>query len=77
MATRSKQHVSWNCYHQATDHHSETSFTSVRLMNVQSKQFSATSIIGLVVEFIVAIDEARVRFTDDALTFLIFYYLPG
>ena len=28
-----------------------------------------TSIIGLVVEFIVAIDEARVRFTDDALDF--------
>ena len=29
-----------------------------------SKRIS--SIIGLVVEFIVAIDEARVRFTDDA-----------
>ncbi|RAL12529.1 uncharacterized protein BO97DRAFT_59007 [Aspergillus homomorphus CBS 101889] len=28
------------------------------------------SIIGLVVEFIVAIDEARVRFTDDASYFL-------
>ncbi|KAJ5814557.1 hypothetical protein N7474_006334 [Penicillium riverlandense] len=28
------------------------------------------SIIGLVVEFVVAIDEARVRFTDDALFFL-------
>jgi hypothetical protein len=27
------------------------------------------SIIGLVVEFVVAIDEARVRFTDDALSF--------
>ncbi|KAJ5522545.1 hypothetical protein N7527_006660 [Penicillium freii] len=26
-------------------------------------------IIGLVVEFVVAIDEARVRFTDDALLF--------
>ena len=25
-----------------------------------------SSIIGLVVEFVVAIDEARVRFTDDA-----------
>ena len=37
----------------------------------------SNSIIGLVVEFIVAIDEARVRFTDDALTFSIFYYLPG
>jgi hypothetical protein len=31
-----------------------------------------TSIIGLVVEFIVAIDEARVRFTDDALFFFLF-----
>ncbi|KAJ5507590.1 hypothetical protein N7527_009733 [Penicillium freii] len=29
-----------------------------------------TSIIGLVVEFVVAIDEARVRFTDDAQQFL-------
>ena len=29
-----------------------------------------TSIIGLVVEFVVAIDEARVRFTDDAHIFL-------
>ena len=28
------------------------------------------SIIGLVVEFVVAIDEARVRFTDDAQEFL-------
>ena len=28
----------------------------------------STSIIGLVVEFVVAIDEARVRFTDDAQT---------
>lgn len=31
-----------------------------------------SSIIGLVVEFVVAIDEARVRFTDDALTFCLF-----
>ena len=30
------------------------------------------SIIGLVVEFIVAIDEARVRFTDDAHSFCLF-----
>ncbi|KAJ9490359.1 hypothetical protein VN97_g2900 [Penicillium thymicola] len=30
------------------------------------------SIIGLVVEFVVAIDEARVRFTDDANLFLVF-----
>ena len=29
-----------------------------------------TSIIGLVVEFVVAIDEARVRFTDDAFLLL-------
>ena len=28
---------------------------------------TSTGIIGLVVEFVVAIDEARVRFTDDAL----------
>ena len=31
---------------------------------------TSTSIIGLVVEFVVAIDEARVRFTDDAQEFL-------
>ena len=38
---------------------------------------TTTSIIGLVVEFIVAIDEARVRFTDDALFFfsLLFFLL--
>ncbi len=41
----------------------------------QSKKWTklpSTSIIGLVVEFIVAIDEARVRFTDDALLFIFF-----
>ena len=32
---------------------------------------TSTSIIGLVVEFVVAIDEARVRFTDDALIFFL------
>ena len=32
------------------------------------------SIVGLVVEFVVAIDEARVRFTDDAGTFFFFFY---
>ena len=32
------------------------------------------SIVGLVVEFVVAIDEARVRFTDDALSFSLFYF---
>ena len=34
------------------------------------------SIIGLVVEFIVAIDEARVRFTDDAFFFCLYFFLP-
>ncbi|KAJ5694755.1 hypothetical protein N7536_005167 [Penicillium majusculum] len=34
-----------------------------------------TSIIGLVVEFVVAIDEARVRFTDDAQQFLFCNFL--
>ncbi|KAJ5404671.1 hypothetical protein N7465_005955 [Penicillium sp. CMV-2018d] len=34
----------------------------------------STSIIGLVVEFVVAIDEARVRFTDDALLFFFFLF---
>ena len=37
------------------------------------KLSTTTSIIGLVVEFVVAIDEARVRFTDDALQFAFFY----
>ena len=32
------------------------------------------SIVGLVVEFVVAIDEARVRFTDDALSFFLFFF---
>ncbi|KUM66706.1 hypothetical protein ACN42_g378 [Penicillium freii] len=35
----------------------------------------STSIIGLVVEFVVAIDEARVRFTDDALLFFLFFLI--
>ncbi|KAJ5956621.1 hypothetical protein N7501_010900 [Penicillium viridicatum] len=35
----------------------------------------STSIIGLVVEFVVAIDEARVRFTDDALPFFCLHLL--
>ena len=35
------------------------------------------SIIGLVVEFIVAIDEARVRFTDDALEFPFCFFVFG
>lgn len=34
------------------------------------------SIIGLVVEFVVAIDEARVRFTDDAFLFVLSFLLP-
>ena len=36
-----------------------------------------TSIIGLVVEFIVAIDEARVRFTDDARMFFFAHIFSG
>lgn len=32
------------------------------------------SIVGLVVEFVVAIDEARVRFTDDAFLFALFIF---
>ena len=36
---------------------------------------SAASIVGLVVEFVVAIDEARVRFTDDAFFFALFLFL--
>ena len=39
-------------------------------MKHQTPNFLTASIIGLVVEFVVAIDEARVRFTDDALDFL-------
>ena len=35
---------------------------------------TTTSIVGLVVEFVVAIDEARVRFTDDAHFFLLFFF---
>ena len=35
----------------------------------------SSSIIGLVVEFVVAIDEARVRFTDDAQEFLFAFWL--
>ena len=41
--------------------------------NVKNSEHKATtSIIGLVVEFVVAIDEARVRFTDDA-----FFLVPN
>lgn len=40
------------------------------LMIIKNIEIStSTSIIGLVVEFVVAIDEARVRFTDDAFLF--------
>jgi hypothetical protein len=35
---------------------------------------TSTSIIGLVVEFVVAIDEARVRFTDDAQEFIFDFF---
>ncbi|KAJ5722521.1 hypothetical protein N7488_000556 [Penicillium malachiteum] len=41
----------------------------------QFKILTSTSIIGLVVEFVVAIDEARVRFTDDAHFFFVFLFL--
>ncbi|KAJ5464584.1 uncharacterized protein N7458_000270, partial [Penicillium daleae] len=37
---------------------------------------AVSSIIGLVVEFVVAIDEARVRFTDDAQFFFSLYSFP-
>ena len=36
--------------------------------------FSNISIVGLVVEFVVAIDEARVRFTDDAFSFFLLFF---
>lgn len=45
-------------------------FFAVRSYFQQPTAFHTTSIIGLVVEFVVAIDEARVRFTDDAHIFL-------
>ena len=38
---------------------------------------TSTSIIGLVVEFVVAIDEARVRFTDDAFLFVLCIFIWG
>ena len=44
---------------------------SLLLINTDNP-FSNISIVGLVVEFVVAIDEARVRFTDDALSFFYF-----
>ena len=45
---------------------------------VKWKKFFQASIVGLVVEFVVAIDEARVRFTDDAFLFFLlgFLFLP-
>ena len=48
---------------------------SLLLINTDNP-FSNISIVGLVVEFVVAIDEARVRFTDDAL-FLFIFLLSG
>ena len=46
--------------------------------NISSESDSSmvicSSIIGLVVEFVVAIDEARVRFTDDAFFFVFFFF---
>ena len=41
------------------------------------KNLLITSIVGLVVEFVVAIDEARVRFTDDALSFILSSFFGG
>ena len=38
-----------------------------------NRQMYMTCIVGLVVEFIVAIDEARVRFADNADLFLLFF----
>ena len=42
-------------------------------MYPKSESLQITSIVGLVVEFVVAIDEARVRFTDDAVSFSFFF----
>ena len=47
---------------------------SLLLINTDNP-FSNISIVGLVVEFVVAIDEARVRFTDDALSFFFSFLL--
>ena len=44
------------------------------LMYPKIDALQITSIVGLVVEFVVAIDEARVRFTDDALSFSFFFF---
>ena len=48
-------------------------------MYLKIERLQITSIVGLVVEFVVAIDEARVRFTDDALFFffLFSFFLAG
>ncbi|KAJ5790081.1 uncharacterized protein N7518_007092 [Penicillium psychrosexuale] len=40
----------------------------------KTQEARLNNIIGLVVEFVVAIDEARVRFTDDALIFCFFCF---
>ncbi|KAJ5764158.1 hypothetical protein N7533_002839, partial [Penicillium manginii] len=42
-----------------------------RIIYTQPHRPTSSSIIGLVVEFVVAIDEARVRFTDDAQIFFL------
>ncbi|KAJ5410469.1 uncharacterized protein N7487_004828 [Penicillium crustosum] len=49
---------------------SHTTRIAKRIYTPQRIANHTTSIIGLVVEFVVAIDEARVRFTDDAQQFL-------
>ncbi|KAJ5944222.1 hypothetical protein N7516_004390 [Penicillium verrucosum] len=48
--------------------------TAKRTCTPQRTRYHTTSIIGLVVEFVVAIDEARVRFTDDAQQFIFYNF---
>ena len=54
--------------------HTESETRAIRLYSQHPSLHTSTSIIGLVVEFVVAIDEARVRFTDDAQEFLFFVF---
>ncbi|KOS46611.1 hypothetical protein ACN38_g2389 [Penicillium nordicum] len=48
----------------------ESETCAIRSYRQHRSLHTSASIIGLVVEFVVAIDEARVRFTDDAQQFL-------
>ena len=52
-------------------------FISLVTSSPKCSEGHTTSIIGLVVEFVVAIDEARVRFTDDAQHFFFVFYLQN